>query len=58
MLKLAEMGLKKPLLKIIMEYYKGRTARLKMDGALTEAFQTILGVIQGEPPSPELFKAE
>ena len=57
MLKLAEMGLKKPLLKIIMEYYKGRTARLKMDGALTEAFQTILGVIQGEPPSPELFKA-
>jgi len=56
MYKLAEKKFSKPLLRMIIAYYKGRKACLRMDGDLTDTFATILGVIQGEPPSPDQFK--
>ena len=43
-------------MKSIKEYYTDRTASIKVGGCITDTFPTKAGVIQGEPPSPELFK--
>ena len=56
MLKLARMGINTTLRKTIKEYYSNRNARLKVGEHLTDEFGVDTGVIQGEPPSPELFK--
>ena len=56
LVKLAEMGLNATLMRTIVEYYRERTACLKMKQGKTDSFPTKKGVIQGEPPSPELFK--
>ena len=56
MLKLAQLGIDSSLMKSIKEYYTDRTASIKVGGCITDTFPTKAGVIQGEPPSPELFK--
>ena len=56
LVKLAEMGLNATLMRTIVEYYRERTACLKMKQGKTDSFPTKKCAIQGEPPSPELFK--
>ena len=56
LLKLARMNVDRSLFYTIKEYYTSRKASIKIDNLRTDSFPTYAGVIQGEPPSPELFK--
>ena len=56
MLKLARMGIEASLFRTIKDYYFNRKAIVKIGTTHSDPFATRTGVIQGEPPSPELFK--
>ena len=55
-LKLKQYGFEGKLVNLIEDYYKERSACLKIGNNITDDFETVAGVIQGEPPSPDLFK--